>query len=57
MLLYINLNMKDNKLRRYIENNDEEVLLNFIHEEANKVYNINDILDINEDEDSEVSLC
>ena len=49
--------MKDNKLRRYIENNDEELLLNFIHEEANKVYNITGILDINEDEDSEVSLC
>jgi hypothetical protein len=49
--------MKDNKLRRYIENNEEELLLNYIHEEAEKVYNIKEVLDINEDEDSEVSLC
>ena len=49
--------MKGTKLQRYIENHDEELLLNHIHEEANKVYNIKDILDINEDEDSEVSLC
>jgi hypothetical protein len=49
--------MKDNKLRRYIENHDEELLLNYIHEEVEKVYNIKEVLDINEDEDSEVSLC
>lgn len=49
--------MKDTKLRRYIENNEEEILLNYIHEEAEKVYKINEILDINEDEDSEVSIC
>jgi hypothetical protein len=49
--------MMDAKHKRYIENYEEELLLNYIHEEANKVYNINEILDINEDEDSEVSLC
>lgn len=49
--------MKDAKLRRYIENHDEELLLNYIHEEAYKVYNFKEIININEDEDSEVSLC
>ena len=33
--------MKDTKLRRYIENNEEELLLNYIHEEVEKVYSNN----------------
>lgn len=49
--------MKDTKLQRYIENHDEELLLTYTHEEANKVYNLKEVLDVNEDEDSEVSLC